>query len=438
MTKPLQIWELSRSQGYVVSPDAFASLGLSWALTGQTTLALGTLDAAIRDGFKRQHVGAASPILLAMGAIHGKMGDAEAAEKAFLKVLESDPDNAAALLGLVRARLSQGELEDAEGFISRLSDLGVAQERLVHIRANYLVQIGRNDEAVEVLQKALGDAMKDPDLLLDLFTASTAQLGASTNSAVRIDARKRMENVVQRLRSDPDVRTFQGAIASAALHLVDQEYAEAREEFRIADKTAPGVPAIIHQILRLDYGLQDRMHAEEHARELLTLVPRHGFANYIMGSLALNAGRLDSARAFLERSAQNWNSALPRGDLAYALYRLRENEKAEISARDALVRSDRLYEVWDTLGLVMLAIGRPEDAREAFQQSISRRGGAKVVHLHLARAELMLGNVDAARGILDELQNDESKFRNEDLEFYNDLWKDLHGGAKPGAAPTTR
>ncbi|MBQ7667150.1 MAG: hypothetical protein IJS46_04055, partial [Kiritimatiellae bacterium] len=117
MTKPLQIWELSRSQGYVASPDAFASLGLSWALTGQTSLALGTLDAALRDGVNEKTVGGASPILLAMGAIHGKMGDAEAAEQAFLKVLENDPDNVHARLGLVRARLSQGEFDEMDDLI---------------------------------------------------------------------------------------------------------------------------------------------------------------------------------------------------------------------------------------------------------------------------------------------------------------------------------
>ena len=438
MTKPFQIWELSRSQGYVASPDAFASLGLSWALTGQTSLALGTLDSALRDGVRGEDARGASPILLAMGAIHGRMGDAEAAERAFSKALEEDPGNVAALTGLVKARLSQGDLDGVDELFERLAEAGAPQERLVHVRANYLVQKGDNDAAVSVVQKALETSPKDPDLLLDLFTASTAQMSSSTNPTVRIDARKRMEDTVQRLRSDPAARTFQGAIASAALHLVDHEYAEAREEFRIADKSTPGVPALLHQILRLDYGLQDRVHAESHAREILQLVPRHGFANYIMGSLALGAGRLDSARAFLERSAQNWNSALPRGDLAYALYRLRENERAEASARDALVRSDKLYEIWDTLGLVLLAAGRPEEARDAFNEALGRRSGARVVHLHLARAELMLGNEAAARGILDELQNDEAKFRNEDLAFYEDLWKDLHGAPPPGSASAKR
>ena len=430
MTKPFQIWELSRSQGYVASPELFTSLGLSWALTGQASLALGTLESAMRDGIGggRDSRGA-SRMLVAIGAISGKIGDAEAAERAFEETLANDPGNAAALAGLVRARLSQGDLEGVEALFDALEESGIDRDRLVHVRANYLVQKGDVEAAVALVRSALEESPRNPELLLDLFTASTSQFASSTNPAVRIEARKRMEDTVQRLRSDPEARTFHGAIASAALHLVDQEYAEARDEFRIADKTSPGVPALLNQILRLDYGLQDRVSAEEHAREILRIVPDHGFANYIMGSLALSAGRYDSAKAFLERSVRSWDSALPRGDLAYALYHFRDNGRAETLARDAISRADGLYAVWDTLGLVLMAQGRPEEAHAALSEAVARRSDARIVHLHLARAELMLGHRDAARRILDDLQNVENRFHGDDRAFYNDLWRDLHASS---------
>ena len=437
MTKPFQIWELSRSQGYVASPELFTSLGLSWALTGQTSLALGTLDSAMRDGIGggRGSRGANS-MLVAIGAIRGKMGDAAEAERAFEATLETDPDNLVALSGVVKARLSQNDLEGIEELFGRLDAAGFPKDRLVHLRSNWHVQRGDPEAAVAEVRSALESSPRNPDLLLDLFTASTAQLFASTNPAVRIEARKRMEDAVQRLRSDPEARTFHGAIASAALHLVDREYAEARDEFRIADKSSPGVPALLNQILRLDYGLQDRPGAEMHAREILGMVPDHGFANYIMGSLAIQASRYDSARAYLERSVRSWDSALPRGDLAYLLYRSREYDRAEALARDALSRSDGIYAVWDTLGLVLMAKGRPQEAHDALSRAVALRGDARVVHLHLARAELMLGNRDAARRILDDLQNVENRFRGDDRAFYNELWRDLHASRRDSAALT--
>lgn len=430
MTKPFQIWELSRSQGYVASPELFTSLGLSWALTGQTSLALGTLESAMRDGIGggRGSRGA-NQMLIAIGAISGKIGDVEASERAFEETLATDPGNVAALTGLVRARLSQGDLEGVEALFGRLEEAGLDKDRMAHVRANYLVQKGDVAAAVDLVRSALESSPRNPDLLLDLFTASTSQFSSSTNPATRIEARKRMEDAVQRLRSDPDARVFHGAIASAALHLVDQEYAEAREEFRIADKTSPGVPALLNQILRLDYGLQDRPGAEAHAREILHIVPDHGFANYIMGSLALSAGRYDSARAFLERSVRSWDSALPRGDLAYTLHHFRDYDRAEALARDSLARADGLYAVWDTLGLVLMAQGRPEEAHAALSEAVARRNDARVVHLHLARAELMLGHRDAAIRILDDLQNVENRFHGEDRVFFNDLWRDLHASA---------
>ena len=94
----------------LVACDAFASLGLSWALTGQTPLALGTLDSALRDGVATSDPDrGVSPLLLAMGAIQERMSDTEGAEKTFRKMLESDPDNPTALFGIVRARLARGE-----------------------------------------------------------------------------------------------------------------------------------------------------------------------------------------------------------------------------------------------------------------------------------------------------------------------------------------
>ena len=76
-----------------------------------------------------------------------------------------------------------------------------------------------------------------------------------------------------------------------------------------------------------------------------------------------------------------------------------------------------------------MAQGRPEEAHAALSEAAARRNDARIVHLHLARAELMLGHRDAARRILDDLQNVENRFHGDDRAFYNDLWRDLHASS---------
>ena len=429
---PLDVWEISRSQGRIASPDAFASLGISWAEAEQPGLAIGVLESAVRDGLlARDAAGGVSPLLLALGAVTGGVGDAAASERAFSEALKGDPDSVVALEGLLGARLSLGDLEGAAPLFDRLARAGVPDSRLVRARMSFHVQSKDFDAAEKVVADALAAAPRDPDLLLDLFSLLSLRF-ASAEEPDRAALRRRMEEIVSLLRLDPSVRAFQGAVAGAMLHLFDGQFAEARDEFRIADAARPGLPGVVNQILRLDYALQDRPRAEVHARRLLELTPDHGFANYIMGSLALGAGRIASAKAFLERSAAHWDSPLPRGDLAWALYLEGDFSGSERLAREALALDPGQHEILDTLGLALLAQSRFSEARETLgkaaerasesvKKGLSPPGSDRPIRLHFARALLDSGFPGEAREALALLDASGPSFTGRDAAFRAEL-----------------
>ena len=86
-----------------------------------------------------------------------------------------------------------------------------------------------------------------------------------------------------------------------------------------------------------------------------------------------------------------------------------------------------LYNVMDTRGLALLAMGRNDEAVEAFEEAIRINSNDPVIHLHLARARFVVGDRDAATEILDAAERIDTRFRNEDLAFYNELRADLRG-----------
>lgn len=422
LRRPLQIWELSRSQGYVADPRAFAKLGWSWAMTGQTALAIGTLGSTIRDTEDARR----APLLRMLAAIHAKRGDFGRSEESWSEALARNPDDVQSILGLVSARLREGSDDGVTELLDRLHELGVPPEKIFPYRMHAMLVSGHAEDASIEAELRQRENPNDPDSTFALFTA-LVHVHASAAEERRPEIRRRLDDLAQRLRENAAARTRQGAVATASLHLIDRNWRGARDEFVLADKSAPGDLSILEQLLRLDYAIGDTSSAGRHARELVTLDPDSGFGNYVLGSLALQAGNTPSAEAFLRRSCETWESPLPRGDLAYAKYLLGDTAEALRLSDEAIAMRDNIHNVWDTRGLALLAMNRNDEAVESFEKAIAINSGDPVIHLHLARARFAIGDRRAALEILDAAERLDTRFRNEDLAFFNDLRATLRG-----------
>ena len=89
-------------------------------------------------------------------------------------------------------------------------------------------------------------------------------------------------------------------------------------------------------------------------------------------------------------------------DLAWTLLQLKEFAPAEQRAREAVTRMPNFGAAWDTLGLILTHAGRHDEAATALERAITLGGRHPLLLAHLARARFGLGDIAAARLLLQE------------------------------------
>ncbi len=420
-TKPLHIWELSRTQGYVNSPEAFAYLGWTWALSGHNAIAIKTLGLAL-------NADADSLGVLGMLAnVHSRQGDVTETESVLNAILEKAPDDIKTLVALAQIKMLNGETDEAERLLDRAVELGLPPARARREIASLKLAAGDYDGARDALRELLEETPRDADARLSLYMTHAKAFISEADPARQAEIRSNMQAEIDALFRIPDARFFQGAIARGHLNLVENKFAAAREDFLMANKTMPGILPILELLLRLDYALKDPASARTHATAILQISPNHAFANYIMGSIALTRREFESAEAYLERSVEQDANLLATGDLAYVKFRLDNLEVAFKLVTQALDRSKELYEIWDTYGLILLEQGKPEEAEAAFRTALRLNVQNPIVHLHLARALFTQGRKSDSRNILEEIEPFQASLYGEEKHYYEQLWRDVFG-----------
>ncbi len=428
-TKPLQIWELSRTQGYVNSPEAFSYLGWTWAMSGQSTLAIKTLGMAIGNDYDKGVFG----MMMTLADIHSRRGDTEETERIFEAMLKEDPKDLKSLLSLAQIKMFQGKTDEASALLEKARATGAPKARILREEASLKLSMGDFEGAETALKEILAATPKDADARLSLYMTYAKEFTKATEDETRNDIRPKMLQQIDELFRIPEARYFQGSIARGHMSLLENKPESARDDFLIANKTMSGIVPILELILRLDYSLKDPGAAKQHAMEILQIDVNHPFANYIMGSIALSHSEFESAEAYLQRSIEVDPNVLTTGDLAYVKFKLDDIERASQLVTQALDRSKDLYEVWDTYGQILLQQGKLDEAETAFRTALKLNVQNPIVHLHLARVLFTQGRKQDSRNILEGIQPFESSLYGEEKRYYNTLWLDVFGIEKKKA-----
>lgn len=424
--KPLQIWELSRTQGYVNSPEAFSYLGWTWAMSGQTTLAVKTLAMALGN----QYEYGTSELMLAMADIYARQGESGETETVLKTLLANDPDDVKSILGLARLKALSGEFDAAKTLLAQARATRVPEARILREEATLKLASGDIQGATAALEALVAEAPRDADARLSLYLAHARDLGKAVDETRRQELRAKMRTQIDEMENLPDARYFQGAIARGHFLLLDNDLVGARERFLLANKTSPGLVPILELILRIDYSLKDIKRARDHAVEILQLAPGHPFANYIMGSIALSRGEYDSADAYLEKSLARDDSVLTTGDLAFVKFKLEDIERAMELVTAALGRTREIYEIWDTYGQILLRQDRLAEAEDALRMALKLNVGNPAVHLHLAKVLARQNRRDESKAILEQLLPFESSLYGDERRDYDALWLEVFGTAR--------
>jgi len=112
--------------------------------------------------------------------------------------------------------------------------------------------------------------------------------------------------------------------------------------------------------------------AEERYREILALRPRHFDAIQLLGTLALQGGRLDEGVELLKRAvAIEPRQAIIHSNLAFAFNALGRFEEGLASAERALALKPDLADALNNRGNALAGLARPVDALASFERAIA-------------------------------------------------------------------
>lgn len=350
------LWALSRYYGYVRNYAMFVQMGWSWALSSSP----GSVLAGLRTAFSVQDDEAKRTELVAlMASVYAMRGDALKSEQAYQNVLAVEPRNHAAISGLARLAIHRNVPDDARRILMEGESAGASKRSLRLDWAALYLAAGDLARARVLLQE-LAEEPDAPAMTL----AMLAMVMIEQNESMAVESKilpKLMKNTAGADAYFSQVvqgRIWQGKGAAG--------FKNARLCFHRAALLRPDVHALQEVLLSLDVSMQDQKAAEAHALTILRREPTHPFANYIMGSIRLEAGEYGDAESYLKKSVDTPNPALPAlNNYAQTLCRIRRLDEALNVARQATKRAPTRYEGWGTLAYVLAVKGEVVQAAEA-------------------------------------------------------------------------
>lgn len=400
----VQMWALSRTCGYVRIPQAYADMGMAWALSGAPGMAVA--------GFKRAielEPGAKDKLTYGLAAAYVAQDQSREGESLYRQLLEKNPADVRALVGLSRLLALGGKTDEATALLDRAVKAGLAKDRATMEYSVLYLAAGDLPRARIALQELV-------ELKPDLQTA-WAMLAAVLIQQRDTKALDDCERKLQRVKEKDFLVLF--VLGQIALQKADT--VGARIFFDQVQALRPSNPHVLEQLLRLDIreGREDL--AGQHVRNLLLLDPNHAFGNHVLGSLQLKRKELALAENSLRKSVERVRSPEALNDLAWVLQERGSLEEAEGVVRESLKANEKSAAAWDTLGMILMKRGKFDEAESAFKTSVSLFADDLGVQTHLALLYAKKGDVAKAAELAEDLLGRGSELSPADREQLRDL-----------------
>ncbi len=382
----IQVWALARTYGYVRLPQAYADMGMVWALSGEPGMAVA--------GFKRAielEPGARDMLSYGLAAAYLAQDQAAESEALYRGLLAKNPADARALIGLARIMALGGKLQEATGLLERATSAGVPKDRIAMEYAALYLAVGDLARARIALQELT-------DLKPELSSA-WAMLAAVLMQQKDTKALEECERKLDRARDKDFIVLF--VLGQIAVQKAD--FAAARVLFDQVQALRPANPVVLDQLLRLDVQENREDLAAVHVRSLLLLDPNHAFANHVLGSLQLKRKEYALAENSLRKSVERSRTPESLNDLAWALQERGLLEEAEALAREALRANEKSAVYWDTLGVVLMKRGKLAEAEAALKQSVALFADDLSVQTHLVELFDKKGDARRAAQLAEDL-----------------------------------
>ena len=446
LKRQYSLWSLSRYFGYVRSPELFARMGYSFAVSGHPAAAKATLNKLLSMLSEDQRVEALKTIATTMVA----NSEPQKAEEAYEEILGTDPENPSAIHGMFRAELQRGSIDNAKKWLDKLSSLtdkpgtfGVEQAT-IHLM---------NKDAAAARATLQETIDRQPKNLQALAMLALLQIQQDEIEDAEKITLEKMQNAVG-IKIDNyfiHVTRAQLLLKKSASPTLSQSAREgfirqAREAFLRAAALNPDISHVKDIILQLDMSMNDRENAELHARHVLRANRNHALANYVLGSLRLQEGAYGEAEDFLSRSVMADETPAALNDLAEVQRRIRKFTEAEETARKAVEKGPMLYVAWETLASILLEGDKNLDEaeqcvnkavaldEERVSQATAATQGATVaaktdprIKITLARIQIAKGDIERAKDTIRLIKAQKDELQKFDLETLAKLEAEASG-----------
>ena len=382
-----RLWSLSRYHGYVRAPEAYADMGMTWALSGRPGLAVSGLRKAM-DMLPEERRG---DVARTLADVYLKEGQYEESETLYREGIASDPRDVRSLLGLVRVAAAKGDLAGAESYLEKAKEAGLSGAALSMESVFLYLTSGRLDQArilLEELVEIRPEMLIAWDVLADVLSAHDDEAG--------------LAKIVDQLSRMTFARTSYD-YAAARLAAIQLDTSSARVHAEQVLRARPRNRRIMEFLLQLDVNDERWRDAAERARQLLLVDGENSMAMFVIGSLHLRSGEHILAEDFLRRSLARAERPEALNNLAWLLMERGKLDEALVMARRAVEMQDSAANL-DTLGVILARTGALDEAEELLDRALAAAEGELAIMVHVADVRALKGDARGARELLAVLE----------------------------------
>lgn len=384
----IPLWQLSMLYGYVQHPAAYIEQGFAWAISGKPYAAINEIRQAIDLSSE------SIPMKILLAALYLDANDDQAGESIYQDILDKDPSNVDALVGMARLALTRNNMPMARDYLEKLSETDVDPsstpiEGLVVAMATLN---GNYDNAKKLLQNKL----KDNPMNYRIW--AILALLASENEDLET-LKKTDKALTEGVEINPILGTVLGQ-----MEMNRGNYPKARHYLEQALRVRPSESMLRENLLRVLTAVKDKDEAEKQCAMILINDPDNALANYIIGTIQMERNEWNLAENSFQSSLAAKRDANTLNDLAWLLTNKGLFQDALPLIKESIDMQPQNATALDTYGYLLMQTSQLREAKETLDKARHYQPENPVILFHLAQLHQKMGHTRQAIDIVNSLQ----------------------------------